>query len=74
MNQRDRVFIISIGVIMGMVMGLIFKDMYKCLITGAVVSSVIMVILTQKTSKTNRCFNCNKGHVEYHDSIVSINE
>ena len=54
MTQGERVLIISSGVIMGIVMGLIFKDMYKCLVTGTIVSSAIMVILSQKALKTNR--------------------
>ena len=48
MNQRERVTIMSIGVIMGVVLGFIFKDMYKCLVTGIIVSSVIMVKLSQQ--------------------------
>jgi hypothetical protein len=48
MSQRERVSIISIGVIIGVVMGLIYKDMSKCLVTGILVASVITVILSKK--------------------------
>jgi hypothetical protein len=48
MSQRERVSIISIGVIIGVVMGLIYKDMSKCLVTGILVASAITVILSKK--------------------------
>lgn len=51
MTQRERVSIIVLGVIIGLVMGLIFNDMYKCLVTGAIVSSVITIKLSQQAKK-----------------------
>ncbi|WML38246.1 hypothetical protein RCG19_13540 [Neobacillus sp. OS1-2] len=54
MSQRQRISIIGVGVIMGLVLGLIFKDMYKCLITGIIVSSAITVMLSQQAKKTTR--------------------
>lgn len=51
MSQRQRISIIVLGVIIGTVMGLIFKDTYNCLITGVIVSSAITVFLTQKVKK-----------------------
>ena len=54
MNQRERVSIISLGVIIGVVCGVIFKDMYKCLITGIVVAAAIMVMLSQQAKKATR--------------------
>ncbi|WCK54105.1 hypothetical protein PP175_22820 [Aneurinibacillus sp. Ricciae_BoGa-3] len=53
MSQRERVSIIVLGVIIGVVLGLIFKDMYKCLVTGAIVSSVILVRLSHQAKKHN---------------------
>ncbi|WP_182480643.1 hypothetical protein [Peribacillus asahii] len=52
MNQRERVSIISLGVIIGVVLGLIFKDMYKCLVTGILVSSAITIMLDRQAKKT----------------------
>ncbi|WP_018393335.1 MULTISPECIES: hypothetical protein [Bacillaceae] len=54
MSQRERVSIIGLGVIIGVAFGLIYKDMYKCLITGIVVSSAITVMLSQQDKKVNR--------------------
>ncbi|MDP4087100.1 MAG: hypothetical protein Q8934_21290 [Bacillota bacterium] len=53
MTQRDRISINSIGVIMGIIMGLVYKDIEKCLITGIIVSSVITVTLSQKAKRAN---------------------
>ena len=53
MSQRERVSIMSIGVVIGLVLGVIFKDMYKCLVTGILVSSAITVMLSQQAKKAN---------------------
>ena len=53
MSQRERVSIISLGVMICAALGLIFKDMYNCLITGVVVSSAITVMLSQQAKKAN---------------------
>ncbi|HWI48181.1 MAG TPA: hypothetical protein VNU45_08185 [Rummeliibacillus sp.] len=53
MNQRMRISIIGIGVIIGVVFGLIYHDMSKCLITGIVVASVITVMLSQQAKKAS---------------------
>jgi hypothetical protein len=45
MSQRQRISIIVLGVIIGLVMGIILKDTYNCLITGVIVSSSITVFL-----------------------------
>ncbi|MGG3887565.1 hypothetical protein [Metabacillus fastidiosus] len=54
MSQRERVSIISLGIIIGVVLGLIFKDMYKCLITGIIVSFAITIMLDQQAKKITR--------------------
>lgn len=54
MSQRERVSIIGLGVIIGLVFGLIFKDTYKCLVTGIIVSSAITVMLSQQAKKATR--------------------
>ncbi|WHY72922.1 hypothetical protein [Fictibacillus enclensis] len=51
MSQRERVSIITAGVVTGVVMGLLFKDMYKCLITGVIAASVITIMLSQRAKK-----------------------
>ncbi|MDN4525033.1 hypothetical protein [Fictibacillus fluitans] len=51
MSQRERISIITAGVVTGVVMGLIFKDMYKCLITGVIAASVITIMLGRRTKK-----------------------
>jgi hypothetical protein len=51
MSQRERVSIIGIGVMIGVVFGLIYNDMTKCLVTGIVVASVITVMLSQQAKK-----------------------
>jgi hypothetical protein len=48
MSQRERVSIISIGVIIGVVMGLIYHDMSKCLVMGILTASVITIMLSKK--------------------------
>jgi uncharacterized membrane protein YraQ (UPF0718 family) len=48
MSQRERVSIMGIGVIVGVVMGLIYHDMNKFLVTGILVASVITVMLSKK--------------------------
>lgn len=45
MSQRQRISIIVLGVIIGLVMGTILKDTYNCLITGVIVSSSITLFL-----------------------------
>lgn len=51
MSQRQRVSIIVLGVIIGTVIGLIFKDTYNCLITGVIAASAITVMLSQQAKK-----------------------
>ena len=53
MSQRERVSIIMIGVIFGLVMGLIYKDLFKCLLTGVIVSSVILVKQSRQVKKNH---------------------
>jgi uncharacterized membrane protein YraQ (UPF0718 family) len=48
MSQRERVSILSIGVIIGVVMGLIYHDINKCLVTGILVATVITVMISKK--------------------------
>ncbi|WP_194273242.1 hypothetical protein [Priestia megaterium] len=54
MNQRERISLISVGVIGGIVMGVIYQDISNCLITGIIVASIITVMLNQKAKKTAR--------------------
>ncbi|MEI4525578.1 hypothetical protein [Priestia megaterium] len=54
MNQRERISLISVGVIGGTVMGVIYKDILSCLITGVIVASIITIMLNQKAKKTAR--------------------
>ena len=53
MSKRQRVSILGVGVVMGVVLGLIYNDLYKCLITGIITASTIMVMLSQQAKKTN---------------------
>ncbi|AEG60994.1 hypothetical protein Desru_2776 [Desulforamulus ruminis DSM 2154] len=53
MSQRERVSIMSIGVVIGLVLGVIFKNMYQCLVTGILVSSAITVMLSRQAKKAN---------------------
>ena len=52
MSQRQRVSIIGIGVVVGIVMGMVYQDMYKCLVTGILVSSAITVMLSRQAKQT----------------------
>ncbi|MBQ4866851.1 hypothetical protein IHQ11_10135 [Priestia megaterium] len=54
MNQRERISLISVGVIGGTVMGVIYKDLSNCLITGVIVASIITVMLNQQAKRTAR--------------------
>lgn len=51
MNQRKRVSIISLGVMIGLIFGLIFKDTYACLVTGIAVAAAITALLSQEARK-----------------------
>ncbi|SCC34959.1 hypothetical protein GA0061096_4048 [Fictibacillus enclensis] len=51
MSQRERVTNITAGVITGVVMGLLFKDMYKCLITGVIAATVITILMSRRAKK-----------------------
>ena len=51
MNQRLRVSIMVLGVVIGTVMGLILKDSYNCLIIGVIVASAITVMLSQQAKR-----------------------
>ncbi|MCM3792681.1 MULTISPECIES: hypothetical protein [Priestia] len=54
MNQRERISLISVGVMGGIVMGVIYKDISNYLITGIIIASIITVMLNQKAKKTAR--------------------
>ncbi|MDU0071222.1 MULTISPECIES: hypothetical protein [Bacillus] len=54
MSQRERVTIIWLGVITGVVSGLLLKDMYKCLVTGVIAASVITLRLSMKAKTEKR--------------------
>ena len=60
MNQRERISLISVGVIGGIVMGVIYKDISNCLITGVIVASIITLMLNQKAKKQLDSMNKRK--------------